>query len=188
MQVTCSKFEAAPRQLDEAIGLLLADHDPLAVRTLAAAAFGLFADLVEHLKPNESWRSELIESSGLDRKKAFAVIHSAQNFLKHANRDPHEQLSFDETENEELIFIATLDCGELGGPLTTAMQAFQVWYLALNPNKLGADHDFTLRASSAFQELPTKPRNEQLAAGLNFLHLMFEKYGRGSYQPRSAQL
>jgi len=33
------------------VGLLLADHDPLAVRTLAAAAFGLFADLVEHLKP-----------------------------------------------------------------------------------------------------------------------------------------
>lgn len=188
MQVTCSKFEAASRQLDEAIGLLLADHDPLAVRTLAAAAFGLFADLVEHSRPNESWRSELIESSGLDRKEAFAVIHNAQNFLKHADRDPHAQLSFDESENEELIFIATLDCGELGGPLTTAMQAFQVWHLALNPNKLGADHDFTLRASSAFQDLPTKSRKEQLAAGWDFLQLMFEKYGRGAYQPRNAQL
>jgi hypothetical protein len=54
MQVTCSKSEAASRQLDEAIGLLLVDHDPLAVRTLAAAAFGLFADLVEHSKSDES--------------------------------------------------------------------------------------------------------------------------------------
>ncbi|MBV4536850.1 hypothetical protein [Pseudomonas urmiensis] len=185
MQVTCSKFEAASRQLDEAIGLLLADHDPLAVRTLAAAAFGLFADLVEHSRPDKSWRSRLIQDSGLDKKQALAVIHNAQNFLKHADRDPHSQLSFDESENEELIFIATLDCGELGGPLTTAMQAFQIWYLALNPGKLGADHDLTLRASSAFQDLPTKTREEQFAAGLDFLRLMLEKYGRGSYKPRS---
>lgn len=188
MQVTCSKFEAASRQLDEAIGLLLADHDPLAVRTLAAAAFGLFADLVEHQKPNESWRSELIESSGLNRKEALAVIHNAQNFLKHADRDPHEQLSFEESENEELIFIATLDCGELGGPLTTTMQAFQVWYIALNPSKLGADHDFTQRASTAFQNLPTLSREDQLAAGSDFLHLMLDKYGRGSFQPRKTQM
>jgi hypothetical protein len=67
MKVTCSKFEAASRQLDEAIRLLLADHDPLAVRTLAAAAFGLFADLVDHLRPDESWRSQLIEDSGLKK-------------------------------------------------------------------------------------------------------------------------
>jgi hypothetical protein len=116
------------------------------------------------------------------------VIHNAQNFLKHADRDPHAQLSFDESENEELLFIATLDCGELGGPLTTAMQAFQVWYLALNPSKLGEDHDFTLRASSAFQDLPTKSRKEQLSAGWGFLHLMFEKHGRGSFKPRNTQL
>lgn len=69
MQVTCSKFEAASRQLDEAIGLLLADHDPLAVRTLAAAAFGLFADLVEHQKPNESWRSSSSRARGLIEKR-----------------------------------------------------------------------------------------------------------------------
>lgn len=188
MLVTCSKFEAASRQLDEAIGLLFANHDPLAVRTLAAAAFGLFADLVEHLRPNESWRSELIESSGLNRKEAFAVINNAQNFLKHANNDPYAKLSFDESENEELIFIATLECGELDGPLSTAMQTFQIWYLALNPGKLGAAHDFTLRASSAFQDLPTKTRKGQLAAGLDFLHRMLEKYGIGSCQPRSSQL
>lgn len=188
MLVTCSKFEAGSRQLDEAIGLLFADHDPLAVRTLAAAAFGLFADLVEHSNPDESWRSRLIQDSGLDKKQALAVIHNAQNFLKHADRDPHAQLSFDEIENEELIFIATLDCGVLGGPLTTAMQAFQIWYLALNPGKLGADHDFTLRASSAFHELPIKSRKEQLAAGWDFLHLMFGKYGRGSNKPRNTQL
>lgn len=188
MDVTCSKFEAASRQLDESIGLLLADHDPLAVRTLAAAALGLFADLVEHLRPGESWRSQIIESSGIERKEALAIINNAQNFLKHADRDPQAQLTFDERENEELIFIATLDCSELGGPLTTAMQAFQIWYLALNPDKLGSAHNLTLRASSAFHELHSKDREEQLSAGLTFLHAALEKYGRGSVKPRNDRL
>jgi len=188
MQVTCSKFEAASRQLDEAIGLLLADHDPLAVRTLTAAAFGLFADLVEHSKPDESWRSHLIQDSGLDKKQALAVINNAQNFLKHADRDPQALLSFDESENDELIFLATLECGELAAPLTTAMKAFQVWYLALNPGRLGADHAFSLSASTAFRDLPTKSRKEQLVGGWDFLQHMLEKYGRGSYQPRNTQL
>jgi hypothetical protein len=188
MDVICSKFEAASRQLDVSIGLLLADHDPLAVRTLAAAAFGLYADLVEHLRPNESWRSQIIEGSGLGRKKALDVIHNAQNFLKHADRDPHARLTFNERENEELIFIATLDCSELGGPLTTSMQAFQIWYLALNPDELGSEHDLTLRASSAFQDLHSKDREEQLGAGLTFLHTALGKYGRGSFKPRNDRL
>ncbi|KAE8754962.1 hypothetical protein FSO04_36875 [Paraburkholderia madseniana] len=45
-KITVDKVEAATRQLDEAIELLFSDHDPLAIRTLAAAAHGLFADLV----------------------------------------------------------------------------------------------------------------------------------------------
>lgn len=129
-----------------------------------------------------------MERSGLDRKEAFAVIHIAQNFLKHANCDPHEQLSFDESENEELIFIATLDCGELGGPLTTAMQAFQIWFLALNPDKLWTEHDLTLKASSAFQDLAIRTREEQLDAGLKFLHFLLKKFGKGSYEPRDSLL
>lgn len=188
MQVTCSKFEAASRQLDEAIGLLLADHDPLAVRTLAAAAFGLFADLAEHLRPDESWRSRLVQDSGLDKKQALAVINNAQNFLKHADRDPRAQLSFEESENDELIFLATLECGELGGPLTTAMQAFQIWYIAVNPSGFGQENDLTVTAASAFHDLHTQDREEQLAQGLALLHSAWESYGSGSYKTRNALL
>lgn len=115
------------------------------------------------------------------------MIHNAQNFLKHADRDPQAQLSFDECENDELIFLATLECGEMGGPLTMTMQAFQVWYLALNPGTLGADHDFSLKAGTGLQDLPVKAREEQLAAGLDFLNLMLEKYRRGPYQARNTQ-
>lgn len=180
MKVTCTKFEAASRQLDEAIALFFADHDPLAVRTLAAAAHGLFADLVEHKHPSGSWRSHLIETSGLSKKEALEVINSAQNFLKHADRDPDAHLCFDEEENEHVIFTAALECGELGGPLTTAMQAFQIWYLARYPDKIGAESELVIKSRSAFPNLDELTRENQLAAGLSFLTLAIASFGAGS--------
>jgi hypothetical protein len=45
--IEVSKIEAANRQLDAAIELLFSDGDPIAVHTLAGAASGLAADLVE---------------------------------------------------------------------------------------------------------------------------------------------
>lgn len=188
MKVTCTKFEAASRQLDEAIALLFADHDPLAVRTLAAAAHGLLADLVEHKQPDGSWRSHLVESSGLSRKEALAVINSAQNFLKHADRDPNAHLNFDEEENDHIIFIATLECGELSGPLTTAMQAFQIWYLASYPDKIGAETDLVIKSRSAFPGLDKLAREERLAAGLNFLTSAVATYGAGSLRKKKPQV
>lgn len=169
MKVICTKFEAASRKLDEAITLFFSDRDPLAVRTLAAAAHGLFADLVEHKHPNGSWRSHLIETSGLSKKDALEVINRAQNFLKHADRDPYAYLSFDEEENEYVIFTASLECGELGGPSSTAMQAFQIWYLAMYPDKIGAESELVITSRSAFPSLDKLTREEQLAAGQTFL-------------------
>ncbi|MBC3383419.1 hypothetical protein [Pseudomonas sp. SWRI179] len=184
MQVTCTKFEAASRQLNEAISLFFADHDPLAVRTLVAASHGLLADLVEHKQPDGSWRSHLVESSGLSRKEALAAINSVQNFLKHADRDPNAHLNFDEEENDHIIFIATLECGELGGPLTTAMQAFQVWYLASYPDKIGAETVLVKKSRSAFPGMDKLAREERLDAGLNFLASAITKYGDSSIRKK----
>ena len=111
MEATCTKSQAATRQLDEAIILLFADHDLLAIRTLAAAAHGILADLVDQKKPNGSWRAKVIENSGLSNRDALTILNSAQNYLKHADRDPNAELSFDEEENDHVIFVATLECG-----------------------------------------------------------------------------
>ncbi len=177
MQVTCTKFDAASRQLDEAIALLFADHDPLAIRTLAAAAHGLFADLVEHNHPDGSWRSHVIQDSGLSKKDALAALNSAQNFLKYADRDPNAELSLDEEENDHVIFVATLECCELGGPLTPFMQAFQIWYLASYPEKLGIETGHVRKAMGALPGLEKLSREQRLANGLVFLESVRAKYG-----------
>jgi len=177
MKITCTKLEAASRQLDEAVALLFADRDPLAIRTLAAAAHGVLSDLVETKRAGQSWRTALFESSGLSRKDALEVLNGAQNFLKHADRDPDATLSFDEEENDYLLFFATLEVSELGHATSTSMQAFQVWFIACYPNLVGSDSAIHKNAASAFDDLGGKTRLERLAAGAEFLRNLPDKYG-----------
>jgi len=176
MQVTCTKPQAATRQLDVAITLLFADYDPLAIRTLAAAAHGILADLVDHKWPGGSWRSKVIKDSGLSQKDAVAALNSAQNYLKHADRDSNAELSLDEEENDHVIFVATLECGELGYPLSFCMQAFQIWYLASYPEKIGFETEPVRKSRAALPELNALSREERLARGSAFMESLRPKY------------
>ncbi len=177
MKVTCSKRDAAVRQLDVAIGLLLTDGDPLAVRTLAGAAYGILADIAEDQKHGSSWRTKIIEDSGLSEKETLRVLNSAQNYLKHADRDPTSFLSFDEEENDHLIFVASIECGGIGHPLSFSIQAFQIWYLALYPEKIGHDTQPVKIAKNAFPGLAMKDRPHQLTLGHQFLERVLEHKG-----------
>lgn len=177
MKVTCTKPEAAIRQLDVAIGLLLTDNDPLSVRTLSGAAYGILADLAENQKRGSSWRSKIIEDSGLSKKDALQVIHAAQNYLKHADRNVDAALSFDEEENDHLLFVASIECGSLGHGLSYSMQAYQIWYLALYPEKIGHDAEPVVKAKKVFPELPAKSRPEQLKLGHEFLETVLQRKG-----------
>jgi hypothetical protein len=168
VKTRCTKPQAAIRQLDVAITLLFADYDPLAVRTLAAAAHGILADLVENKSPGTSWRSHILEDSGLSRRGAIEVLNSAQNFLKHADRDPEAELELDEEESDHLMFVATLECGSLGYPLSLDMQAFQIWYLAMYPDKIGSETEPVQKSRLAFADLESLSRSEKLARGAEF--------------------
>jgi hypothetical protein len=169
MKVTCTKPQAATRQLDLAITLLFAGFDPLAIRTLAAAAHGILADLVEVKLLGSSWRSKVIEDSGLSKKDTLIVLNCAQNYLKHADQDHDSELSFDEEENDHLIFLATLEYGELEYPLSYNMQVFQLWYLASYPEKIGAETKPVRKSWAAFPDLNKFSRETRLIRGAEFI-------------------
>lgn len=177
MIVTCSKRDAAVRQLDVAIGLLFTDDDPLAIRTLAGAAYGILADLAENQKQGSSWRTRILEDSGLSEKEAVRVLNAAQNYLKHADKDPNSSLSFEEEENDHLIFVASIECGGIGNLLSYSMQAFQIWYLALYPEKIGHDTQPVKTAKKVFPSLSTQERRQQLTQGHQFLESVLERKG-----------
>jgi len=177
MKTIFSKREAAVRQLDVAIGLLFTDSDPLSIRTLAGAAYGILADIAEDQEQGSSCRTKIIEDSGLTKTEALRALNAAQNYLKHADKDPNSSLSLHEEENDHLIFVASIECGGIGHPLSFSMQAFQIWYLALYPESIGHDTQFVNTAKEVFPNLSTKERCSQLILGHQFLEKVLEHKG-----------
>jgi hypothetical protein len=57
------------------------------------------------------------------------------------------------------------------------MQAFQIWYLALYPEKIGHDTQLVATAKQLFPGLSTKERREQLLLGHEFLKIVLEYKG-----------
>lgn len=171
MEVTCTKIEAATRQLDEAIFLMFTGHDPLAVHTLAAAARGIFADLLELSRPGASTRTlleaEVMESHGLSQQEARDVFHWIPNYLKHADRDPGAVLLFTEEATDHLIFGCIYDCMQLEHPLSCRMKAYALWYSACYPESVGEKGpELVGVVGFSIPDMHKKSREEQLAWGV----------------------
>lgn len=171
--VQIAKLDAASRQLNTAISLLLGGGDPIVVHTLAIAASNIFSDVLDNKSGGQSWREKLRTDHGLSKAKIRDVMHSAWNFFKHGDRDPDGVLEFDERECEHLIFFATLECGELQ-PTSIQMQTFQLWFLALGVLDLGSDNEIQQTAMTIFPGLGTLVRSEQLRVGYEMLYKQTE--------------
>jgi hypothetical protein len=86
-------------------------------------------------------------------------------------------LSFDEEDNDHLIFIASIECGGIGHALSFSMQAFQIWYLAMYPEKIGHDTQPVRTSKSIFPGLSAKERPQQLTLGHQFLEMVLKRKG-----------
>lgn len=167
MQLT--KVDAAIRQLDTAIELFFEKRDPVSVRTLVGAAGRILSDLVEHKKPGTSWRSNTVKSMPmLNAKEVYEILNSTPNFLKHADDDPNAVHIFTEGENEDLIFMATLECGEIH-PTTLQMQVFQIWYMAAYPDYFPHDNQPAQATKDVLPALASLTREQKIDRGAQFL-------------------
>lgn len=165
---TVTKFEAASRQLDTAIHLFFSGGDPISIHTLAASAGNVFADLSER-KLGHSWRLYLGDSNQLSKNELKKTIHREWNFFKHADFDPDATLEFDESTTDHVIFVASLDCAELQQKLAHPTQAYQIWYIALYPDKFPNSEPLFAIAQNALPGLPHLERSEQIRVGGEFL-------------------
>jgi hypothetical protein len=175
------KEEVAVRQLDTAIRLLFAGADVVSVHTLACAAANILRDLLK-AKGGEAWQDAIIKTyPGIEGEIRQTLVR-AQNFFKHADGDPGEELDFDEKTNDETIIVATLEYGEilrLGAPsgrtkTTIPMSVFQLWYFAKDSRFLLTSPDNSAvniveAARRLFPGLQSVTRAEQLARGAEIL-------------------
>jgi hypothetical protein len=180
-EMRLGKEEVAVRQLDTAIRILFNGGDVVSVHTLACAAAEVFRGIL-NVRGGESWRDAIVATYPGIEKQIQDTLARAQNFFKHADRDPHDELDFDETINDDTIIVATLEYGEilrLGAPsgrrkATLPMSVFQLWYFAKDPRVLLASPDnrgveIIEKANHLFPALGDISRAEQLARGAEML-------------------
>ena len=163
-----TKLEAAKRQLNSAIRLLFAGEDAIAVHSLAVGAASLFSDLADHEPDITSWREMMREDHDMTAAQIKGVLNRSWNFFKHADRDPKEQLEFDEKESECIVFFATLECGELS-ETTAEMQIFQLWFLAAGRTRLDDDNETQRFSEVLFPGVHQLSREKQLLVGAQVL-------------------
>lgn len=100
-----SKLDAARRQLEVAVRMFFFDQDPVSIRTLAAAARGVLRDLDLAQGGSGDTIDAVIGLIRPERQKEIRDrILGAQNFFKHADKDPSEMLEFDIDENALYLF------------------------------------------------------------------------------------
>ena len=164
--VTVTKMEAASRQLDTAIQLFFSGGDSIAIHSLATAAANVFADIAER-KESVSWRTRTRDSSGLSMKELKCILHNSWNFFKHADSDTDGKLIFNEQENQDLMFMAVLDCGELYNT-SCAMQAFQLWYIAAYPHSFSETDAIFSEAQKLFPAICGLSYTDKINRGAQF--------------------
>jgi len=130
-----SKIDAARRQLYTAIELWFTDGDGLSTFTLAYASFKLLGNLYAHQGTDEFGKAidQLTKEKGAHKSMARIA-----NFLKHADRDPDDSLSFFQPAlTVTVIGLSTLLYKNLKNSFSLRMQAFDSWTEATAADELG---------------------------------------------------
>jgi hypothetical protein len=132
-----SKLDCARRQLEMGIELYFMERDPVSIHTLAGAVYQLLVDLNKHQggKPMtqemESLKEVIIPGK---EEEAYRLFRKAENFFKHADRDPNEVIDFSPEINGMILWESSLKYVELTGEQTPAMQAIHVWWIGQHPD------------------------------------------------------
>ena len=168
MSSTLSKMEVSKRQLVTAIRLFFEGGDPVSVFTLAANAWEIIDELCNKAgidSISNQTRGHVLESKDLKRD----YINSPyRNYFKHADRDPDAVLKdFDERKCDGVILLAVEDYLRLNLKAPVEFQVFQLWYLALNIEKVSDNHLNRILASTneLFPNINNIKRKEQLELG-----------------------
>jgi hypothetical protein len=162
-----TKLDVTRHQLGTALDLFIRDRDPIAVQCLACGGAELIEAIatINDIRPFSSHILETVPD--IDIKKIRTLQRQYWNAFKHLNdregerRNDDETLAaFDDTKNDAALFIGWFDYFSVTGRLPLATQVFQVWWFALNEEKLapGANLDVI---RTAFPEIMKADRAEQ---------------------------
>jgi len=128
--LTVSKLDAAKRQLEAFVRLYFNSGDPVAMHTLAGAAFGIVRDLNEKRGGEPMLRERIFENVKPEHHKMLREkLNEAQNFFKHADRDHADVLEFNPDLSEFVAMDACAKYSQLTGEIPPLFQVFNGWMM-----------------------------------------------------------
>jgi hypothetical protein len=131
MPLKISKLDAARRQIETAVVLYFNERDPVSIHTLTAAAYNVLLSLGDGEVPmmKNSLKNHVKEGK---IKNAIALINKAENFFKHADRDPDDILDFDPKYTEFLLWECCSAYRKLTNDNPDKMISYNIWFKANN--------------------------------------------------------
>jgi len=172
MNISLTKIDVARRQLITAIRLLFDGEDTVSVFSLAANAWEVI-DALCNKEGIDSLSSQTREHLPKEKDLKYDYINSPyRNFFKHADRDPEAILpSFNESNVDSLLLLAVEDYLRLLKKSPIEFQVFQLWYFAINVEKISSDalSEVLESIEFAFPRIRDLPRKERLAMGRSVL-------------------
>jgi hypothetical protein len=135
-----TKIEVACRQLEAAINIYFHGGDPVVVHALVGGAYEIIR-VLNKSRGGDPMANDLDQYLKGSLKKEFrASINKAENFLKHASRDPNETFELKTGWTETRMYEAGRAYIILTGENRPLIEAFLAW--------------FAIQHSDAFQDIP----------------------------------
>lgn len=132
--IIVTKLDAARRQLEAAALLYFNDLDIVSVHTLAAAAYGIVEGVAQKKGRSTILQRDLFNYLSEDLvKEVRKAMRSPQNFFKHADRDPDQEIEFEPQFTEMLMLDAMATYGQLTGEKPILFVGFANWFGMQNP-------------------------------------------------------
>ena len=173
-----TKIMVARAQLVMALDLFVRDKDPISIQCLACGGGEVVEGLAE-TNGEEPFAMHILKTQPvMDRKAIRRKRNQYWNAFKHffdlkgLPREDEELLAqFSDINNDVALFVGWWDYMTVRKRLPVAAQVFQVWWYALNEEKLSPNADLG-RVRTAFPDIRQQPRAEQTRR----LRRMIEKY------------
>ena len=128
-----SKLDVALRQLETAITLYFHYADPISIHTLTAAAYNVLRNIKTHRGVDFTMLKDAEQVYPHMRDKFRSVLNEAENFFKHADRDPDDTISFAPDLSDILLIEACEIYGRLTGERRPILTLYIAWFCIRNP-------------------------------------------------------
>ena len=125
-----SKLDAARRQLEVAIRLYFSNSDPISIHTLSAASYNILRDINKNLGKDPIMLKERFFDNVKPehRKEAQNLINEAENFFKHADKDPEKTLYFTPTQTDFMLYEACSTYKNLTNEYLPLLRCFEYYF------------------------------------------------------------